>query len=180
MTEKKILLHTCCAPCGSASIERLINEGYKVALFFGNSNIDTIEEFEKRRSFVYKIAQIFKIEVIEVMYNHQEWLTAIQGFENEPERGKRCIKCFNFLLSKASETANVNNIQYFSTSLTISPHKNSGVIEKEGNKFDNYLHFDFKKKDGFKRSIELSEKFGLYRQNYCACEFSKNKKTDNL
>ena len=167
-----ILLHTCCAPCASASAERLLQEGYKVTLFFSNSNIFPGEEFEKRRKYVYMLAEMYNIPVIDDDYDHKAWLNTVKGLEKEPEKGKRCPVCFDFSFFRTSEKAKELNIPHFTTTLTISPHKNSRVIQEIGSNYDNYLHLDFKKQDGFKRSTELSRKFGLYRQDYCGCEFS--------
>ncbi len=100
------------------------------------------------------------------------WLSAVKGFENEPEKGKRCSVCFNYSLSRTALMARKLNMENFTTTLTISPHKISKVIFENGMRYSGFLPYDFKKKDGFKRSLELSKKMGLYRQNYCGCEFS--------
>lgn len=176
--EKKILLHACCAPCSSACVERLLEEGYKVALFYSNSNIAPQSEYYKRLMEAKKLADILGIEFIEDEQNHEEWLEYIRGLEDEPEGGKRCMKCFAYRMARTSKEADKKGFSLFSTTLTLSPFKSSKMIFEIGKAFVKYLPFDFKKKDGFKRSLELSKKYNLYRQNYCGCEFSmRGKKT---
>lgn len=172
---KKLLLHTCCAPCASASVERLIAEGMEVVLYFYMPNIFPYEEFEIRLEVVKKLAKHFNVEVIIGDYNHENWLQQIKGNEQAPEGGVRCFTCYDTLLNGAAIKAKELGITNFATSLTISPHKNSEKIREIGEKYDGYTHYDFKKKDGYKRSIELSKELDLYRQCYCACEFSMKK-----
>ena len=174
----KVLLHTCCACCSTEVIERL--KGNEIILFFSNSNIFPKEEFEKRFGNAEKISKIYNLRLIKDKYNHSEWLGFIKGLEEEPEGGKRCWKCFEFNLRKTAEKAKKLGFENFTTTLTISPHKNSKKIFEIGNKIGkeyglNFLEIDFKKKEGFKHSIELSKKYELYRQNYCGCEFSLEK-----
>ncbi len=172
MSKQKILLHICCAPCGSASVERLLQEDKEITLFFSNSNINSHGEFEKRLDSVKYLAKFYRLRCFADDYNHGEWLSAIRGFEGEPEKGGRCGLCFNHSLTKTAIMARKLQIQNFTTTLTISPHKVSRVIFEQGMKHPGFLPYDFKKKDGFKRSIELSKELGLYRQGYCGCEFS--------
>jgi predicted adenine nucleotide alpha hydrolase (AANH) superfamily ATPase len=170
----KVLLHTCCAPCASASIERLKSLNYDVALFFANSNIDTEEEYNKRLAEVQKLAQHDNVELIALPYDHNEWLENVaKNLENEPEKGNRCNKCFRYNLKKAEIYAKNNKFDKFSTSLTISPHKISENIFA-ANDSEMFLKENFKKHDGFKRSLQRSTELKLYRQNYCGCEFSKS------
>jgi len=152
-------------------IENLSNE-YDVSLFFANSNIFPKEEFDKRLIFAKKIAKVFKLNLFIDSYDHQQWLDFIKGLENEPEKGERCEKCFEFNLIRTATFARENNFDCFSTTLTVSPHKPAEKIFKIGCSLGNFLEKDFKKKNGFVRSVELSKKFNLYRQNYCGCEFS--------
>jgi len=168
----KLLLHTCCAPCASASVERLLAEGWEVVLYFYMPNIFPYEEFEIRLEALKKLATHFNIELIVGDYNHENWLQKIKGNELAPEGGSRCFSCFDALLHGAYEKAQELGIQNFATSLTISPHKSSKKIQEIGEQLDGYIHYDFKKHDGYKRSIELSKELDLYRQCYCACEFS--------
>ena len=171
---KKILLHICCAPCGSASVERLLAEEWDVTLYYFMPNIYPKEEWEKRKLYVEKLAKHFGVELIVGDYNHDFWLKNVAGLEHEKEGGLRCHACFKTLLSATAQKAEELGFEYFATTLTISPHKNSNVIQAIGEQFKGYTHYDFKKKDGYKRSIELSKELDLYRQCYCACEFSMN------
>ena len=166
-----ILLHTCCAPCGSSSIERLLHEKIEVALFFSNSNIFPEEEFFKRLSYAEKLANFYKIALIHDIYDHDSWLKRVSGLENEPETGKRCFECFKFNLERTAQKAQELSIPSFTTTLTVSPHKNSAQIFEAGKNFPGFIEYDFKKQNGFLRSIELSKKLDLYRQEYCGCEF---------
>lgn len=175
MSGKKILLHVCCGPCATASIERLLADDWIVDLFYSNSNIATREEYLKRLEGVIRTAEYFGVQVIEDEYRHDKWLTAVKGLEAEPERGGRCTVCFGYNLGRTAETA-LNGYDGFTTTLTVSPHKNSSVIFNTGKLLGkNFIEYDFKKKDGFKRSIQLASELGLYRQNFCGCEFSVEK-----
>lgn len=167
-----ILLHICCAPCGSASVERLLRENREVTLFFSNSNISPKEEYLKRLKYALKLASYFSVDLVRDDYEHERWLSYIAGLEDEPEKGMRCRKCFYFNLENTSRKASELGIKEFTTTLTISPHKDSGLIFETGGSFEGFREYDFKKKDGFRRSIELSKKLDLYRQDYCGCEFS--------
>jgi len=168
----KILLHTCCAPCATASTLRLLKDDYDVTFFFSNSNIFPREEYEKRLENTRKLADILHVPLIEDDYDHASWRQWIRGLEGEPERGKRCEKCFYFSLERTSTKAKELHIPYFTTTLTISPYKISSVIFQIGRQFPGFVEYNFKKKDGYKKSIELSRKWDLYRQNYCGCEYS--------
>jgi len=170
---KKLLLHVCCAPCSTHAIE-VLKKDYSVTLFFSNSNIFPKGEYEKRLDNAMKIAKAYGVELLDDDYNHEAWLKFISGLENEPEKGKRCLKCFEFNLKRTEEAANLYGFDLFTTTLTISPHKDSKKIFEVGKKIsDKFLEIDFN--DGFNHSIELSKKLDLYRQNYCGCEFSIRK-----
>jgi len=171
---KKILLHVCCAPCATACVERLLADDRDVSLYFSNSNINSKVEFEKRLSYVEKIAGIFDVGLEIDAYCHDDWLEHVRGLENEAEKGLRCVKCFAWSLRRTAEKAVETGIENFATSLTVSPHKNSRIIFEAANQYPGFESWDFKKGNGFRRSRELSDKFGLYRQNYCGCEFSLN------
>ncbi|MFA5468418.1 MAG: epoxyqueuosine reductase QueH [Sphaerochaetaceae bacterium] len=177
---EKVLLHCCCGPCSTASIETLKNLGYAVVLFFGNSNIYPQSEHAKRLENLKKVATYFDLEVITGEYNHGAWLQQITGYENEREGGKRCNLCFEFNLKEAAYVAANHDIAYFTTTLTVSPHKSSPLIFKIGEKWSQFLAVDFKKKGGFHRSIELSKILELYRQDYCGCEFSKRERAKRV
>ncbi len=166
-----LLLCICCAPCATQSIEKLL-EDYEITLLYANSNIFPEEEYKKRLNNTEKLAEIYNLPHIEAEYDHQAWKDFIKGLEDEPEKGKRCEKCFEFNLSAGAKFAAENNFDFFTTTLTISPHKSSETIFAVGKNFDKFLPIGFKKNNGFKKSLELSRKHNLYRQNYCGCEFS--------
>lgn len=169
----KILVHICCAPCATASVERVQLDGYEPVLYFSNSNIYPAEEHEKRLAAARRLSEIHEVVLEEDQYDHDAWLEAIKGLENEPEKGKRCLKCFEFNLARTAELAKRLGIPKFCTTLTVSPHKVSRQIFEIGNRFEGFEPIDFKKKDGFLRSLKLSEQMQLYRQDYCGCEFSR-------
>lgn len=178
----KLLLHVCCAPCSSHCIE-LLREDFDLVLDFYNPNIENKEEFDKRKDellrFREAVDQEGTIETFIPEYRHEEFLDRIKGFEEEPERGKRCIICYRQRLEQAARSAKELEADYFTTTLTISPQKDSQVLnrigEAVGNKYGiEFLNSDFKKRGGYQHSVELSNQYGLYRQDYCGCEFSKN------
>ena len=171
----KILVHTCCAPCAAPSGERLMLDQYQVTLFYSNSNIYPREEYEKRLVEVHKLASIWDILVEEDVYDHKDWLNHIKGLEREPEKGARCAKCFDYSLRRTAELADKLNFDAFTTTLTLSPHKISKMIFEIGAQYPKYIPYDFKKQNGFLRSMQLSKEYDLYRQNYCGCEFSMRK-----
>ncbi|WP_320128011.1 epoxyqueuosine reductase QueH [uncultured Sphaerochaeta sp.] len=172
MNEKEILVHACCGPCSTASIERLIAEGWKPVLFFGNSNIFPSSEADKRFEELLKVAKAFDLQVIRQEQDHEAWLTQVAGLEGEKEGGARCEKCFLFNLREASRKAEELGFSHFCTTLTVSRFKNSKMIFKVGEQFPSFEAIDFKKKGGFDRSLVMSKEMHLYRQNYCGCEFS--------
>lgn len=169
----KLLLHTCCAPCAAPSAERMVLDGREVVLFFSNFNIHPEEEYRKRLEHARLLAEQMNLVIEEDQYDHDEWLAHVRGLEDEPEKGKRCEKCFEFSLARTAQMAERLGIPSFATTLTLSPHKVSRIIFEIGLRFSGFEPIDFKKKGGFLRSIELSEEYGLYRQNYCGCEFSR-------
>ena len=177
-----VILHTCCGPCASACVPRLKDDGHEVTMLFANSNIDTREEFEKRKAEAEKLAKHDGVRFAALPYNHDEWLREVAaGYESEPEKGKRCARCFRYNLAKTAEFARVNGISTFTTSLTVSPHKVSKMIFDVARSLPSslfplpsFLEIDFKKREGFKLSVKRAEELGLYRQGYCGCEFSKS------
>jgi predicted adenine nucleotide alpha hydrolase (AANH) superfamily ATPase len=173
----RILLHVCCAPCSTAVVERLQEQGYDIKLFFSNSNIHSAEEFNKRIDEARKLALMLNLDLIEDAYDHDAWLAHICGLEDEPERGKRCLKCFAYSLGKTYIMAQKLGIPGFTTTLTVSRHKSSRDIFSIGSTLPGFLAMDFKKQDGYTRSIILTKQFELYRQGYCGCEFSKRRAT---
>ena len=172
MDTSDILLHCCCAVCASSCVERLLGEGRRVTLFFSNANIAPPAEFERRLEAMRKLAAIHDLPLYVDPPDHAAWLAHIAGYENEPERGARCPRCFGFSLARAAAKAAELGIGAFTTSLTVSPHKDSRTIFACGAAFPGFEAHDFKKKDGFLRSNQLARQYGLYRQCYCGCEFS--------
>ena len=177
----KILLHSCCAPCSSYVITFLSNY-FDITILYYNPNIAPQEEYEKRKNEQIKLIKTLntknKLDFLDCDYENNIYNEVIKGYENIPEGGSRCHICFNLRLEKTAKLAKLNNYDYFCSTLTVSPHKNSKVIneigEKISNKYDiKWLYSDFKKNEGFKQSIELSKKYELYRQDYCGCIYSK-------
>lgn len=178
--KKRLLLHSCCAPCSSASLEKLL-PFFDITIYFYNPNITEIEEYKLRlkeqRRFISQ-AYTGEIEVIDGGFNSDVFFNLARGLEQEPERGKRCFACYEERLLKTTLLCKERGFDYFATTLTLSPHKNSQKLNEIGfmleDKFKvNYLPTDLKKGGGYIRSIELSKKYNLYRQNYCGCIFSK-------
>lgn len=179
MEKKKLLLHACCGPCSTHVIEILKDE-YDLTLFFYNPNIYPKEEYLKRLDAVKKVSKDMSVPLIIEEYNPSIWENAVRGVEQETENGKRCEICFNLRLEATAEYAKKNNYDMFTTTLTISPYKNAETINTIGKSLEGeygieFLESDFKKDDGYKKSIELSNKLGLYRQKYCGCVYSMNK-----
>ena len=175
--ENKILIHACCGICSGHPIGLLKEMGYIPVVYFSNSNLDTNEEFERRLEAQKEICKYYNVELIVDEYRHEDFLKIVKGLENEPERGRRCDKCIEFRLKRAVKKSKELNIGKFTTSLVISPHKSFEKISNIGKSISDdleYLAIDFKKKDGFLKTNQLSKELGIYRQNYCGCEFSKN------
>lgn len=183
-----LLLHSCCAPCSSYVLEYLSNY-FKITIYFYNPNIYPEEEFYRRTEEQVRLISELnvknKIKFIEGEYIPKSFYDTARGFEDESEGGARCEKCFKLRLEQTAIIAKKCSYDYFTTTLSISPHKNSKVLNNIGrelsNKYDiNYLYSDFKKKEGYKRSIELSKSYNLYRQDYCGCIFSKTERDSRL
>lgn len=142
-------------------------------MLFANSNIDTKDEFDKRLGEARRLASADGVEIAALPYDHDEWLREVAaGFEAEPEKGARCMRCFRYNLAKAARYAAAHGFDAFTTSLTVSPHKVSEMVFAASDD-PHFLKENFKKHEGFKRSLERSAELGLYRQSYCGCEFSK-------
>jgi len=174
---KRLLLHACCAPDAAYCIQ-LLKPEYEVVCFFFNPNIDDPDEYAKREADARKVAVHFGVEYLPGDFCVEKWREAVRGLENAPEGGDRCRICYEFRLAEAAQAAAGANCKQFTTTLTISPHKNSKVLFELGRTFARtagigFLDLDFKKKDGFKKSVALSKELGLYRQNYCGCGYSK-------
>ncbi|MCI6763623.1 epoxyqueuosine reductase QueH [bacterium] len=178
----KLLLHSCCGPCSSSVIERL-RDYFDITVIYYNPNIEPKEEYEKRKSEQLRLLNELGIKFMDIDYLNNEYHEKVKGYENEPENGLRCPLCFELRLDKTASKAKENNFDYFGTTLTVSPHKNSKIINEIGLKLEEkyevkFLLSDFKKEDGYKRSIELSKKYDLYRQDYCGCLYSKGVNVD--
>ena len=177
INNEKILIHACCGICSGYPISYLKEMGYVPVVYFYNPNIDTEEEYVRRLDAQKTVCNYHNVELIYENYNHNEFTEKITGLENEPERGKRCDKCIELRLQHAAEKAKLLGIKYFTTSLVISPHKDYKKISAIGIKVSDgveYVPEDFKKKDGFLKTNNLSKQLGLYRQKYCGCEFAKS------
>ena len=177
----RLLLHACCAPCSSAVLEYL-SQYFFITLLYYNPNIAPYEEYEKReaelRRLVSQMHFTHPVELLPCSYNGQAFVEAARGLEGEPEGGKRCEACFRLRLEYAAKEAARLHFDYYTTTLTISPMKNARLLNQLGEELGEkygvaHLPSDFKKKDGYKRSIELSKEYGLYRQDYCGCAFSR-------
>ena len=182
--KKTLLLHSCCAPCNSAVLEKL-QEVFDITVFYYNPNITEKEEYERRITEQRRLIEhfnkenpYFPIALIEGNYEPQKFLTMAKGMEQMPEGGERCYGCYNLRLEETARVAKEKGFDFFTTSLTISPMKNAEKLnllgEQMAEKYGiNFLPSDFKKKEGYKRSIQLSSELNLYRQDYCGCGFSK-------
>lgn len=183
-TPKKILLHSCCAPCSSHVITYLAPY-FNITVLYYNPNIYPKEEYEKRKQEQIKLINELntpnKLDYLDCDYDNDVYEELIKGYENCPERGARCPICFKLRLEKAAKLAKEHNYDYFCTTLTVSPYKNATQINEIGASLSDkyqikWLYSDFKKEDGYKKSIELSKKYNLYRQNYCGCIYSQRNK----
>ena len=192
----RLLLHSCCAPCSSHCMEYL-REFFDLTVFYYNPNITVPREYEKRLAEEKRLIEAYnrqveeqdftgmrstptagKIKILEAPYNPSDWFESVRGLEDCPEGGDRCTVCFRMRLQKTAEEAARGGFDYFTTTLTISPLKDAQLLNRIGERLSlsqgvNWLGSDFKKKGGYKRSIELSREYDLYRQNYCGCVFSK-------
>jgi len=171
----RVLLHACCAPCASAAVERLLDLGHAVTLFFSNHNIAPDGEHTLRARHVERLAAHFAVPLLVDPPEHAAWRRATAGHEEAPERGSRCAICFRYSLARARDRMLRDGFDAFTTSLTTSPHKSAPLLFAIGRDLaaDRFLALDFKARDGFMRSCALSRALGLYRQMYCGCEFSR-------
>ena len=181
--KKKLLLHSCCGPCSSYVISYL-TKYFDITVLYYNPNISPYEEYLKRKEEQIKVINELKKEydnIIDIMdcdYDNDLYEDKIKGLEDEPERGSRCRVCYKMRMEKTAKIAKENDYDYFCTTLSVSPYKNSTWINEFGSDLEKeynirWLYSDFKKKDGYKESIRLSQKYNLYRQNYCGCVYSK-------
>ena len=177
----KLLLHACCAPCSSYVLEYL-TKYFDITVFFYNPNISPKEEYEKRSAEIGRLLREMPaakgVPLINGEYCPERFFEMAKGFESLPEGGERCFRCYELRMRSCAEEAKKGGYDYFTTTLSISPHKNAEKLNEIGEMLQQelgvkYLYADFKKKEGYKRSIQLSAEYGLYRQNYCGCAFSK-------
>lgn len=175
-----LFLHSCCAPCSSYVLEYL-SEYFEITVFYYNPNIYPEEEYRKRveeqKQLIEQLPSKYKISFIEGKFEPERFYEMAKGLEQVPEGGERCMNCYELRLREAAEYARKEDMDYFTTTLSISPLKNAGKLNEIGEKLAeeygvSYLNSDFKKKNGYKRSVELSEIYGMYRQDYCGCIYS--------
>ena len=176
-----LLLHSCCAPCSSYVLNYL-SDYFKITVLYYNPNISPIEEYEKRKQEQIRLINEMpfknEVSILDCDYDNDKFEALARGLEEEKEGGPRCFKCYNLRLEKTALLAKENNFDYFGTTLTVSPYKNSQKLNEIGATLEEkynipYLYSDFKKKEGYKKSIEFSKEYNLYRQNYCGCKYSK-------
>lgn len=181
----KVLLHACCGPCSTACVERLV-EDYQVTVYYYNPNITDREEYLLRRDTLLQFIKAynaehvdeFEVKYLEGEYEPERFLCKTEHLKDEPEGGKRCDVCFAMRLTETAGKAAELEMDYFTTSMSVSPHKNYDKIKTLGlileeNSSVKFLDIDFKKKNGFGRSVEMSKEYGLYRQNFCGCDFAR-------
>ena len=178
----RLLLHSCCGPCSTWCITKL-TKYFDITVLYYNPNIEPQEEYEKRKKeqikFINEFKPINKLDFMDCDYDNLAFEKMANGLEKEPEGGKRCHKCYELRLQKTAEIAKNEGYDFFGTTLTVSPYKNSQIINEIGEKIAKemdvkFLYSDFKKEDGYKKSIELSKEYNLYRQDYCGCHYSKD------
>lgn len=184
--KKSLLLHSCCAPCSSAVITRL-RDYFDITILYYNPNIEPIEEYIRRKEEQIRFLNEFdsNIKILDIDYDNESFKKIAKNLEQEKEGGARCHKCYYLRLEKTLEMASTHGFEYFGTTLTVSPYKNSDLINEMGLMLEkkylknhseqpiSFLVSDFKKRDGYKLSIELSKKYNLYRQDYCGCLYGK-------
>lgn len=176
----KLLLHSCCGPCSSYVITYL-KDYFDITILYYNPNIEPKEEYEKRKNEQIKLINSLNINDLhwlDIDYENDAYQRKVNGYEEDKEGGHRCHLCYELRLEKTGNIAKNSGFDYFGTTLTVSPYKNAQVLNQIGERLANelnikWLYSDFKKKEGYKKSIELSKKYDLYRQDYCGCLFSK-------
>lgn len=175
--DSNLLLHACCGICSAYPVSFLKDAGYNVIVYFYNPNIFPDTEYQKRLEAEKTLCSHLGVDLIEEEYNQEEFFDYVKGFENEPEKGLRCDRCFELRLSKTAEKAKELGIKNFTTTIVISPHKNFQKLSAIGEEIAaktglTFLSIDFKKKDGFLKTNKIANSLSLYRQNYCGCKFS--------
>ena len=176
----RVALHVCCGVCAAGAAERLIGEGHTVLGFFNNPNVHPLQEYNRRLDVALRVAEQLGFPLASIPYQPEEWFSATGTLENEPEGGRRCEVCFRLRLKRTYLFMLEQDCDVFTTTLTISPHKNAGVIDRVGREIggEAFLFRDFKKKGGFQRGQEMAKRLGLYRQHYCGCMYSMPKSND--
>ena len=183
----RLLLHSCCAPCSSYTLEYL-SRYFDITVYYFNPNISPKQEFDKRfeeqKRLISQMPFKNSVTLVEGDYNYDDFLEIAKGLENVPEGGERCFRCYKMRLESTARLAKEQGFDYFCTTLSISPLKNSQKINELGFEIEEkygvkWLPSDFKKREGYKRSIELSKEYSLYRQNFCGCVFSKNQQGES-
>lgn len=178
----RLLLHSCCAPCSSYVLEYL-SGFFRITVFFYNPNIYPPKEYmaraEEEKRLIKEMPFVYPVDMVEGSYEPEEFYQAVKGLEGEPEGGARCEKCFELRLYQAASMAKAGGYDYFTTTLTISPLKSAPMLNQIGERIGRetgveFLPSDFKKRDGYRRSVQLSKEYGLYRQDYCGCVYSRN------
>ena len=175
--KRKLLLHACCAPCSSACLERL-KDAFDITLYFYNPNIEDGEYLRRKEELIRLAKETGWAEILDCDHDESEFYSAVKGFENCAEGGERCERCFRLRLEATAKRAKEGEFDYFATTLTLSPLKNAAKINGIGELLAKeygvkWLYSDFKKQNGYLRSLQLSEEYGLYRQNYCGCIYSR-------
>jgi predicted adenine nucleotide alpha hydrolase (AANH) superfamily ATPase len=171
----KIVLHICCGVCAAGVVERLTSEGHQVVGLFYNPNIHPLEEYERRLEAAYRVAEKLGFPLEAGPYVPELWFEETSSLEKEPEGGRRCEVCFRLRLKQTCLYLEKHGFDFFTTTLTVSPHKSADVINRVGQDIggDRFLVRNFKKQAGFQRAIELAKQWSLYRQNYCGCVYSQ-------
>jgi len=188
-TKPSLLLHSCCGPCSTQVID-FLKDYFNITVYYYNPNIEPRSEYLKRKNEQLRFIDLFnkenieKINFLDCDYENEEFKKCSKGLENELEGGARCNKCFYLRLNNTALIAKEKNFEYFGTTLTVSPHKNSQMINSIGENISNligvkYIYGDFKKNDGYKKSIEFSNLYNLYRQDYCGCLYGKEINSGN-
>ena len=177
-----LLLHSCCGPCSTEVID-FLKDYFDITIYYYNPNIEPYEEYLHRKSEQQRFLKEYEkaeIKFLDCDYDNASFTEMAKGLEDIPEGGARCYKCFYLRMKKTAQVAKENDFEYFGTTLTVSPHKNSSIINEIGKLISEecnikYLYGDFKKNDGYKKSIELSKRYNLYRQDYCGCLYGRSK-----
>ena len=181
-----LLLHSCCGPCSSAVLERLV-EHFQVTVLYYNPNIEPEEEYRHRLSEQERLLSLLpgNVALLPCAYDHAAFAAFAEGMADCPEGGERCLSCFALRLTETARQAKAHGFEYFTTTLSVSPHKNADNVNRVGEAAGReagvkYLMADFKKKNGYLRSLQLSKEYDLYRQDYCGCQYSRAAKNQSL